>query len=136
MIPSKTNFLIVDDIANVRKMLKEQLKEFGFKGDFLEAASVEEGKKLLEQQVSLETPVGFILCDYLMPNQTGIELLKFVRSAPNFKNIPFIMVTTESEKQAVIGAISNGVSGYITKPWTGNVLKEKIAVAWEKMHPT
>jgi len=56
----------------------------------------------------------------------GLELLKHIRNDPQLKDIPFLMVTAEAEKEKVIEAIKSGVDNYIVKPFTGDVLKEKL----------
>ena len=67
-----------------------------------------------------------VVCDWNMPVMEGIELLKHVRSDPALKDIAFLMVTAEAEKEKVIEAIKAGVDNYIVKPFTGEVLKEKL----------
>ena len=69
---------------------------------------------------------GLVVSDWNMPIMEGIELLKRVRSDPHLKDIPFLMVTAEAEKEKVIEAIKAGVDNYIVKPFTGEVLKEKL----------
>jgi two-component system chemotaxis response regulator CheY len=61
-----------------------------------------------------------------MPNMTGIEFLRAVRSDDRFKEIPFIMLTTEGKKQDVIEAVNAGVSNYIVKPFNPDTLYDKI----------
>jgi len=61
-----------------------------------------------------------------MPNMTGLELTKAVRSDPNFANIPILMVTTRGMKQDVLEALQARVNNYIVKPFTPQILKEKI----------
>jgi two-component system chemotaxis response regulator CheY len=62
-----------------------------------------------------------------MPNMEGIDLLRNVRQEPEpLKNVPFLMVTAEAEKEKVIEAIKAGVDNYIVKPFTAEVLKEKL----------
>ena len=68
-----------------------------------------------------------------MPNMTGIELLQNVRSDLELKSLPFLMVTAESEKEKVIEAIKSGVNNYIIKPFTAEILKEKMEKIFERM---
>ena len=67
-----------------------------------------------------------------MPNMDGLDLLKKVRSNPELKDLPFLMVTAEAEKHKVIEAIKAGVSNYVVKPFTAEVLKEKLDKIFEK----
>ena len=67
-----------------------------------------------------------ILLDIIMPNMTGLELLKAVRADAKFAHLPFLMVTAEAEKENIIEAVKAGVSNYIVKPFTGQALKDKL----------
>ena len=69
-----------------------------------------------------------------MPNMDGISLLKKVRSDPALKHMPFLMVTAEAEKEKVIEAIKAGVSNYVVKPFTAEVLKEKMEKIFDKIN--
>jgi two-component system chemotaxis response regulator CheY len=62
-----------------------------------------------------------------MPVKSGIELLKEVRSDPNLKEVPFLMVTAEAEKDNVVEAMDAGVSNYLLKPFTAKTLEEKMS---------
>jgi len=75
---------------------------------------------------------GLVVCDWNMPVMEGIDLLKNVRSDPALKDMPFLMVTAEAEKEKVIEAIKAGVDNYIVKPFTGEVLKEKLEKSLRK----
>jgi two-component system chemotaxis response regulator CheY len=67
-----------------------------------------------------------------MPVMTGIDFLLAVRSSPNFKDLPFVMITAEGEKHQILQAIQRGVSNYITKPFTPASFKQKIEIVWGK----
>lgn len=112
--------LIVDDFATMRRILKNILKQIGFT-NIIEAddgaTAVEELKK---------TKVDLIISDWNMPKMTGIELLKHVRAEEEYKNLPFLMVTAEAQKQNVIDAVQAGVSNYVVKPFTAEAISEKL----------
>jgi two-component system chemotaxis response regulator CheY len=61
-----------------------------------------------------------------MPNMSGLELVKKIRAENKYKDIPIIMITTEGGKKEVIIALKAGVNNYIVKPFTPQVLKEKL----------
>ena len=63
---------------------------------------------------------------------TGLELLKTVRGDTEFKELPFLMVTAESEKENIMAAVGAGDSNYIVKPFTAEILKEKMDKVLEK----
>lgn len=112
--------LIVDDFATMRKVIRNLLKQGGFEN----VAEAEDGAaalKLLKSQ-----PVDFVISDWNMPNMSGLELLKAVRADEELKELPFLMVTAEALKDNVVAAVKAGVSNYIVKPFTAEVLNEKI----------
>jgi len=74
-----------------------------------------------------------VVSDWNMPNLDGLGLVQKVRSDPELKTLPFLMVTAEAEKEKVIEAIKAGVSNYVVKPFTAEILKEKIEKIFEKI---
>jgi two-component system chemotaxis response regulator CheY len=64
---------------------------------------------------------------------TGLELLKAVRADNEISKTPFLMVTAEALQENVLAAVKAGVSNYIVKPFTAEVLSEKIAKIMEKI---
>lgn len=126
-IPGHTNFLIVDDVETITKTLESNLKELGFTGEIYLANSVREAKQCLKSY-----KIHMIVSDINMPNETGIDFLKFVRSKAAYKELPFVILTASNESDDVIACIESGASNYIIKPWTLSDLEEKITHAWEK----
>lgn len=115
--------LIVDDLASVRKILRRLLSGLGYT-DIAEAADGEEAfAKVLGGGFEL------IISDWEMPKLKGIELLKKVRSDEALKNTPFIMITSNGNRDAVLEAAEHKVSDYITKPFDQTVLSQKIEKA-------
>lgn len=113
--------LLVDDSATMRKIEKKQIEELGV-SDILEASNGEEAFTILTQNPSID----MIVLDWNMPQMNGIDFLKKVRAMPQYKNLPIIMCTSESEKRRVVEAMKEGVTNYIIKPFTKEVLKEKL----------
>ncbi len=113
-------FLVVDDSPTMRRIVNNALGRIGY-DDVVEA---EDGKDALAKLVVEE--VDFIITDWNMPNMTGLEFTKAVRSHPEFHEMPILMVTTRSMKEDVFEALQARVNNYITKPFTPQVLKEKI----------
>ena len=112
--------LVVDDFATMRRIVKGALKHLGF----TKITEAEDGSMAL-QELKKEK-FGLVLCDWNMPKMTGLDLLKEVRSDESLKNTPFIMVTAEGQKNNVVEAVQAGVSNYMIKPFTTEVMKEKI----------
>ncbi|OPY04396.1 MAG: Chemotaxis protein CheY [Syntrophaceae bacterium PtaB.Bin038] len=112
--------LIVDDFATMRKVIRNLLKQGGFE-NVVEAEDGAAALKMLKSQ-----QVDFIISDWNMPNMSGLDLLKAVRADDELKALPFLMVTAEALKDNVVAAVKAGVSNYIVKPFTAEVLNEKI----------
>lgn len=123
----KIKILIVDDFATMRKVIRNLLKQAGYEN----VAEAEDGMAALKLLKS--TKMDFVISDWNMPNMTGIELLKAVRSDGELKSMPFLMVTAESLKENVVEAVKAGVSNYIVKPFTAEVLGEKIEKIMENI---
>ena len=112
--------LVVDDFSTMRRIVHNLLSQAGF-GQVTEA---EDGVEALRK---LETGnFKFIVSDWNMPNMTGLELLKAVRSSPSLKHTPFLLITAEARKENIIDAAQAGADGYIVKPFTAATLSEKI----------
>jgi len=121
-MPIDTNIkiLIVDDFSTMRKIIRNILTQLGFK-NILEA---DDGTTALE--ILKKEKVDLIISDWNMPKMSGLELLKAVRSDENLKDIPFVMVTAEAQKESILEAIKYKVNQYIVKPFTPETLKEKL----------
>lgn len=114
--------LVVDDSSTMRRILTNCLKEAGY-NDTIQAADGVEALDVL----SREGDVGLILADWHMPNMDGFTLLQEVKGNAATKGIPVIMVTTQAEKQSVMEALQTGASSYVVKPFTPEVIRDKIA---------
>ncbi|NJL59143.1 MAG: response regulator [Desulfobacteraceae bacterium] len=114
--------LIVDDFSIMRGIIRRMLlKEFGTNNIF----EAEDG--ITAWQILNSEKVDLILCDWNMPNMTGLDLLEKVRAHKDFGKTPFIMITAEGKKENVIEATKKGVSGYIIKPFTAKDLRKKLS---------
>jgi len=113
--------LVVDDSSTMRRIIKNTLARLGYK-DVLEGADGVEGWNQLDSNPEVE----MLITDWNMPEMNGLELVKKVRADERFKDLPIIMVTTEGGKAEVITALKAGVNNYIVKPFTPQVLKEKL----------
>jgi len=119
-IDPNIKILIVDDFSTMRKIIRNILTQLGFK-NILEA---DDGTTALE--ILKKEKVDLIISDWNMPKMSGLELLKAVRSDENLKDIPFIMVSAEAQKENILEAIKYKVNQYIVKPFTPETLKEKL----------
>lgn len=120
----KVNVLVVDDASFIRDLLKKGLRDH-FPGIQIEEAI--NGRKA--QQLLARANIDLILCDWEMPEMSGLELLTWCREQDSLKATPFIMVTSRGDKENVIQAIQAGVSDYIGKPFSNDQLVTKVKKA-------
>ncbi len=112
--------LVVDDQSTMRSLIKGMLGKMGFSG-LDEADDGDTALNKLKQE-----PYDLVISDLHMPRMSGLEFLKEARGTPGIKDTPFLMVTTESSKDAVLEAIKLKVNGYVVKPFTQETLEEKL----------
>ncbi|MDR2688152.1 MAG: chemotaxis response regulator CheY [Azoarcus sp.] len=125
----KTKFLIVDDFSTMRRIVRNLLKELGYTN----ADEAEDGAVALQKLESAPTEFNFVVSDWNMPNMDGLTLLQKVRSSPQLKHLPVLMITAEAKKENIIAAAQAGASGYIVKPFTAATLAEKLEKIFGKM---
>ncbi len=128
IIKSKPDFrtLVIEDQINMRRTIRNMLRLLGlFSVD--EAGDGAEGwRKLKSEKFDL------VLCDWNLPEMTGAEVLREVRAGARTANLPFVMITGETEQGTVAEVIETEVDGYILKPFVPQVLEEKIVEALSK----
>ena len=112
--------LIVDDSPAMRQVERNMLGDLGY-SDVTEAADGSQALKLVAS-----AKFDLILLDWKMPVLSGLETLKQLKANPDFKSIPVVMVTSESVKTKILEAIQSGAANYIIKPFSDDVLKEKL----------
>lgn len=112
-------FLVVDDSATMRRIVINSLQRIGYH-DTVEA---EDGQDALNK---FDSSVKLVITDWNMPNMTGTEFTKVLRSREDGRTVPVLMVTARSVKEDILTAMEAGVNNYIVKPFTPQVLKEKI----------
>ncbi len=117
--------LVVDDSGVQRKMIIQIISKAGFTNETLEAA---DGSLAIEVLAANFQDVGVVLCDWNMPNMSGLEFIEAIAKVPAVASIPVVMVTTEgtAEKIAEAKAANPNLAGYIPKPFTPELLKETI----------
>ena len=132
MFSPDTHVLIVDDTKTIRSLLREMLRNIGF-ARITEAPDGARALQMMKENSGTPDEFGFIISDWNMPNMTGIELLEVRNSDDRFKDVPFLMVTIESEREYVLKAVSMGVSDFVVKPFSESTLKSKIQSIHERM---
>lgn len=131
MFGTETRILVVDDMPSIRDLVRNHLKSMGYK-NILEAPDGDQALKLMIQHNTSGTPIQLVISDWNMPLMSGLELLKQVRATPEWVNLPFLLLTSESERDEVTEAILAGVSQYVVKPFAGKIFEDKLRAAWQK----
>jgi len=120
-------FLVVDDFSTMRRIIRNLLSELGF-------TNVQEAEDGVDALHKLGGNFDVVVSDWNMPNMTGIELLRKIRSDPALKDLPVLMITAEAKRENIIEATQAGVSGYIVKPFTAATLDEKLKSIFQNMN--
>ena len=124
-LPPTLKILVVDDMPSVRDMVKTTLGAFGFK-NVMEASDGTEAWEMIVAEAQANEPFELIVSDINMPKCNGLKLLKMIRANGTFKEVPVLMVSTESETDVIMSAIEAGANNYILKPFTKEIMKEKL----------
>ena len=120
---NQCHMLLVDDNESIRKHMILLLKKHGF-NRFDEA---ENGYEAIEKLKSKSIPYDLVLCDMNMPIISGLDVLRMIREDGSCAKIPFIMVTSENNKEILLKAIKAGVSDFVAKPVDEDNLLKKIS---------
>lgn len=121
--PRLMNFLIVDDQDNMRRSIRAMLKLINYGKEHFEAPNGREAWKFLTTN---RTKIDFVIADYAMPFMKGTELLSLIRGHNTLRDIPFLMITAEANKEVVAEAAEHDVDAYLTKPFVTASLEHKI----------
>jgi len=116
------DILIVDDSSLTRKAIRRILDMIGL--DIGQTREAENGKEAL--QILEQTPVDLVLADLNMPEMGGIEMIYRMRGNEATKDIPVVVVSTESSTTRIEGLLSDGAKDYLHKPFTPEELKAVI----------
>lgn len=112
--------LVVDDFSTMRRIIRNILRQLEF-DNIVEADDGTTAWEVINRE-----KIDFIVSDWNMPQMSGIDLLRKVRSSEEYAGIPFLMVTAEAQQENIIEAVQAKVSNYIVKPFTAETMKQKI----------
>jgi two-component system chemotaxis response regulator CheY len=135
----KVCVLAVDDSEIMRKQTKAAFADFAKEAFndtnidpyFFEASNGKEALLVLK-----EKPVNLVLLDWSMPELSGIDFLKAIRSIEAYKSLPVIMITVEKAKTYIIEALKYGVTDYMVKPIDRQLFNEKLFAIFNIYRPT
>ena len=113
--------LIVDDSKTIRMILGKILRELGY--EVCEAVNGKDALRVIECE---KDAVTLVLADWNMPEMNGLDLVKHLRQNPALASVKVIMVTTETEVGHIVSALEAGANEYVMKPFTKDILREKL----------
>jgi two-component system, chemotaxis family, chemotaxis protein CheY len=116
-------FLIVDDSSTMRRIIINTLNKLGYK-ECHEAAN---GREAVDRLASIQ--VDMVITDWNMPEMSGVDFIRAVRSNETTKALPVLMVTTNAAEDDIVEALKAGANNYVVKPFTPDTIKEKILAA-------
>lgn len=113
--------LVVDDSRTVRAILSRMLGHYGF-----EVKQAGDGAEAWQQLCRDPEDIALVCADYNMPEMNGMDLLKKIRQVPGMESLPVLMITTETHVDAMNRAFAAGVSEYVMKPFTEEMVTDKL----------
>ena len=115
--------LVIDDSKAIRIILRKLLGELGF-----EVAEAADGREALERLNGPMGPFDLALVDWNMPEMNGLDFVREVRGQGGHEDLTMVMVTTETESGQVVRALAAGANEYIMKPFSRDVLVDKLSM--------
>jgi two-component system, chemotaxis family, chemotaxis protein CheY len=115
-----TRILVVNDSPTMRRIIINTLNRIGYT-ETTEASCGRDALLAMKEQT-----YNLVITDWCLPELDGVTLTCIMRRSQEFYNIPILMVTTRSTEDDIMAAVKAGVNGYLVKPFTVNMLKEKI----------
>lgn len=124
-LKNDAKILVIDDMSTMRKIVRNMLNKMGYL-NIEEAEDGDPAWKLINEAADTDKPFDFVISDWNMPIMSGLDLLKNIRSSEKLKKLAFLMITAEAEQANVVIAVKAGVSNFVVKPFSIQLLKEKI----------
>lgn len=125
--PTKIRFLLVDDFATMRHIVRNLLRELGFTC----VDEAEDGAAALDKLRG--GGFDFVIADWSMPRMDGPTLVRSMRADVALQGLPVLMITPEATRESVVAAARAGASGYIVKPFSAATLNAKLNRIFERM---
>lgn len=113
-------FLVVDDSPTMRRIIINTLNKLGYQ-DIVQASNGREGIERLA-----DGPVDVVITDWNMPEMSGVEFVRALRTLEATRGLPVLMVTTNATQEDIVEALRAGVNNYVVKPFTPDTMKDKI----------
>lgn len=118
--------MVIDDSRAIRMILAKTLSELGY-----EVCQAANGREALRALNASAEPVKLILVDWNMPEMNGLDFIKQVRSEERYRDVKLMMVTTETQVEQIMAAIEAGANEYVMKPFTREIIEDKLRLLGE-----
>lgn len=118
------SILVVDDMANMRRTIKNILRNLGIEED--QVLMADDGDTALKMLQDEKQHIIFVLLDWNMPRVSGIEVLETMKKDEKLRNIPALMITAENNESQIVEAVEYEVKNYLIKPFVARTLVEKM----------
>lgn len=132
MFKKNDKFLVIDDSNPTRELVVHALRRLGY-SKIEEARNGKIGWEKIIQQFRGGGSYVLVFCDINMPEMDGLKLLQAVRAEPLTQDLPFVIITTEGQKDTVIKAVMSGVSAYMVKPISEEDIKRKVEEVYKRV---
>lgn len=117
----KLRILLCDDASFIRDLTKRTLRKFLPQSEIMEAGDGRRAQTLISRQT-----FDLIVSDWEMPHMSGEELVRWIRTESEQKELPFLMVSSLGDKSHIVKAVDAGVSDYLGKPFSPEDLMQKV----------
>jgi two-component system, OmpR family, phosphate regulon response regulator PhoB len=125
----KAKIMIIEDEESIVTLVKYNLEKEGYK-----VFSNSNGEKAIEH--IKEIAPDLILLDWMLPNLSGIEICKILKTEKKYKHIPIIMLTAKGEEEDKIRGLNSGADDYITKPFSHKELIARVNALLRRVNPS
>lgn len=119
--------MVVDDMSTSRGLITQALDAFGVRN----VATAENGKEALQSLA--KQPAHLVISDYNMPEMDGLQLLHYLRGAPQTKGVGFVLITGRAEQQIIDHGKKLGMNNYLKKPFQPDQLRNCIEAVVGKL---
>ncbi len=126
---SAIRFLSIDDSFSMRRVISIMLKRCGITQSYFAKG----GKEAIE--LVRQYQYDAIFCDWNMPDINGLDVVRYIRTLPNYDKVPIMMCTSERFKREIVSAVSAGATNYIVKPFQTEVFRRKLVEMLETKYP-
>ncbi len=117
---SAIRFLSIDDSFSMRRVIGIMLKRCGI----TQAYFAEGGREAIS--LVSQNQYDAVFCDWNMPDVCGLDVVRYIRTLPNYADVPIMMCTSERFKREIVSAVSAGATNYIVKPFQADIFRRKL----------